>query len=322
MPRSARLKLEESEAWYHLCARAAAKHGEFPLADPAVKQKLMQLIKHYAGIYFCEIAVFEIMDNHYHNICRFDAPRELSAEELMERALALYPDSRKVLECWPEAKWKRLQERLFNVSEFMRNVQGAFATWYNRTFNRKGHFWGDRFKSTLLVGPEAVLEAALYVELNAVRAGLVECPEEYRWGSLYLREAGHDSWLLPLSEILHEPGDKNQLHRRFKELCYYRGAVITKQGQVPISEETIRREEARGFKQRGVYRKKLRCFTDGLILGSQLFIYDQLTKLRKKGWFKRRKNPVKQLAGAFFSLREQRSNFVEMETETEAEAEA
>ena len=83
--------------------------------------------------------------------------------------------SRKVLECWPEARWKRLQEHLFDVSEFVRKVQGAFATWYNRTFNRKGHLWGDRFKSTLLGGPEAVLDAALYVELNAVRAGLVEC---------------------------------------------------------------------------------------------------------------------------------------------------
>ena len=152
MPRKARLKLEEAEAWYHLCAHAAAKHGEFPLARPAVRHKLIQLIKRYARIYFCEIAVFEIMGNHYHNIIRFDQPRRLSKEELMDRALMLYPNSRKVLECWPKKKWKRLEKRLFNVSEFMRNVQGAFAKWYNRTFGRKGHFWGDRFKSALLGG--------------------------------------------------------------------------------------------------------------------------------------------------------------------------
>jgi hypothetical protein len=107
------------------------------------------------------------MGNHYHNIIRFDQPRALSKDELMERALALYPKSKKVIECWPEKKWKRLQERLFDVSEFMRKVQGSLATWYNRTFDRKGHFWGDRFKSVLLGGPEAVLNAALYVELNA-----------------------------------------------------------------------------------------------------------------------------------------------------------
>jgi len=120
----------------------------------------------------------------------------------------------------------------------MRNVQGSFATWYNRTFGRKGHFWGDRFKSALLGGPESVLNSALYVELNAVRAGLVECPEDYEGGTLYLCEAGQDKWLLPLSEILHEEKlNAKELHTRFKQLCYFRGSVITKQGQKAIPEE-------------------------------------------------------------------------------------
>ena len=47
MPRNARLKLDETDAWYHLCARAAAKHAEFPLADPLVRFKLLDLIQHY-----------------------------------------------------------------------------------------------------------------------------------------------------------------------------------------------------------------------------------------------------------------------------------
>ena len=88
MPRKARLKLDDAEAWYHFCAHAAAKHGEFPLAKPAVRHKLIQLIKRYASIYFCEFGVLEVMG--YHNIVRFDKPRKLSSDELMERALALY----------------------------------------------------------------------------------------------------------------------------------------------------------------------------------------------------------------------------------------
>jgi hypothetical protein len=39
------LKLEEG-GFYHLCARAAAKHGEFPLDKPVVKLKLLELIQH------------------------------------------------------------------------------------------------------------------------------------------------------------------------------------------------------------------------------------------------------------------------------------
>ena len=312
MPRNARLKLDQTDAWYHLCARAAAKHGEYPLADPLVRFRLLDLIKHYAGIYFCKFASVNCMGNHWHGVCHFDAPRTLSPEERMERALALYPNSRKTLDAWPEKKWLRLEKRLFDVSEFMRNVQGGFSRWYNRTYRRKGHFWGERFKSVILGGPQAVLDAVLYVELNAVRAGLVECPEDYQGCSLYLREAGQDGWLMPLSEILYdEKGCKDELHARFKELAYYRGAVITKKGQKAIPEEGIKRERARGFKKRGAFAKKLRCFTDGLVLGSELYVREHLTKLRKAGQYLRRKNPVPQLDGLFFSLREQRTHYVE-----------
>ncbi len=37
MPRAARLKLQDTDAWYHLCARAAGRNGEYPLADPLVR---------------------------------------------------------------------------------------------------------------------------------------------------------------------------------------------------------------------------------------------------------------------------------------------
>ena len=251
------------------------------------------------------------MGNHWHGVPRFDKPRSLSAEELMERALALYPGSKKILATWPKKKWKRLQKRLFDISELMRNIQGAFSRWYNRTFHRKGHFWGERFKSAILGGPEAVLEAVMYVELNAVRAGLVECPEDYAGGSLYLREAGRDDWLIPLSEIMYdENGAKDAVHSRFKERVYYRGAVITKKGQKPIPEEVIKREQARGFRKRGAFRKRGGCFTDGLVLGGELYVRGELARLRKLGQYLRRKNPVPQF-GELFSLREQRSNFVE-----------
>lgn len=311
MPRSARLKLQDIDAWYHLCAHAATRHGEFPLADPLVRFKLLDLIKHYAAIYFCHFAALNVMGNHWHGVCHFDPPRPLSPEERMERALALYPRSRQKIEAWPDKKWRRLEKRLFDVSEFMRIVQGSFARWYNRTYQRKGHFWGERFKSAILGGPQAVLEATLYVELNAVRAGIVECPEDYPGCSLYMREAGQDDWLMPLGGILHEEGTKDELHARFKALVYHRGAVITKQGQKAIPAEVIEREAARGFRKRGVFAKKLRCFTDGLVLGSELYVREHLTQLRKVGHYLRRKNPIPQLDGELFSLREQRTHFVE-----------
>jgi putative transposase len=311
MPRNARFKLEDG-GFYHLCARAAARHGEFPLAVPVVRHKLLELIQHYANAYFCKFAAVSVLGNHWHGVCRFDRPRKLSHKELKDRAQILYPRSEKQLARWTKPKWERLQDRLFDVSEFMRNVQGAFSRWYNRTYNRKGHFWGERFCSTILGGPESVLEAILYVELNAVRAGLETHPEDYEGGSLYLREAGKDHWLMPLSEILYdEKGTKDELHARFKELIYYRGAIVTKMGQRPIPDEVIKRERARGFRKRGAFRKRVACFTNGLVLGGELYVLEKLTKLRKAGQYLRRKNPVEQLDGVLFSLREQRSNYIQ-----------
>ena len=66
------------------------------------------------------------MGRHYHLVMQFDAYCGLSPEELRERALLLYPSSKADLDEWPQAKWDRLQERLFDVSEFMQNLHSGF----------------------------------------------------------------------------------------------------------------------------------------------------------------------------------------------------
>ena len=311
MPRQARLKILDAEGCYHAWNAAACRSGEYPLAVPYVRHRFMALLKFYLGIYFCKLAAHSVMGNHFHLVLRFDAPRPLSQDQLTARARKLYPGDESI-ETWPQKRWKAFEKRLFDISKFMGNLEQAFSTWYNRLHSRKGTFWAARYKSSILGGPQAFLDAVTYVELNGVRAGLVARPEEYQGGSLYLREAGEDAWLMPLSEIL--PDEKlsgEALHARFKERCYYRGAVISRPGQKPISAEVIKQEKARGFKRRGVFRKRLRCFTDGLVLGSELYVLGQLAKLRELGRYVRRKNAVKQLEGALFSLREQRSSFVE-----------
>jgi REP element-mobilizing transposase RayT len=83
-------------------------------------------------------------------------------------------------------------------------------------------------------------------------------------------------------------------------------------GRKPIRPEIIEREKARGFEQRGVFLKKLRCITDGLVFGAKAEVLTFLAKLRLKGqkWALRRKEAAKHLDGAFYTLREQRGNYV------------
>jgi len=310
MARRTRMKLEEAEAWYHIHARTAGCKGEFPLDDKSCREELIALLRRYGFLYQCDIAAFCVMGNHYHAVVRFDEFKTLSRGRLMNIALGFYPDSREMLDLWTDEEWEHFNKRIFDVSEFMRNVQAAFATWYNRTFERRGRFWADRFKSTLLESGQAVLDCMLYVDLNPVRAGIVKRPEEHKGASIYLRQMQKGRWLIPFRQILGDGGGALTI-KEYRCLLYHRGAVPTKEGQQSIPESILQAEEARGFKVSGVFKKRLRHFADGMVLGSEGFVNEQLSKLKKAGHYLRRKNTVKQLDGAHTVLREQRSHAVE-----------
>ena len=93
----------------------------------------------------------------------------------------------------------------------------------------------------------------------------------------------------------------------YRERVYYRGSVPTKEGQVAISPEVLEQEIARGFETSGMFRKRLRYFADGLVIGTEEFIRTQLTRMRDEGRYLRRKHPIPQLGGIHLTLREQRT---------------
>jgi putative transposase len=310
MPRRARF--QEPGAWHHVHAKVARRAREFPLAEAACKRELVRLLQHYSRIYCCEVAAYCVMGNHWHGVVRFELPRTMESTELFERAMAMYPNSRKQLQAWTDAQWERFHDRLFSLSEFMRNVQSSFARWYNQTYDREGRFWADRFKNTVLADEDALLDCMLYVDLNPVRAGLVQHPEAYEASSAWSRAAKRAGWLLPLQDLLGTPGAK-EAWQAYRQRLYHRGSVPTKEGQAGISETVLEAEAARGFAARGAFRKRLRYFTDGLLIGTEVAVRQHLTALRRRGEYQRRRHPITQPDGATFSLREQRSHAVHLE---------
>jgi putative transposase len=308
MPRMRRLKILDGEGWYHVYSRAACEKGVYPLDKELCRQKFIQFLKYYSRAYFCDIGAFCIMGNHYHIVLKFEISRKISKEELWERALLLYPKSKRYLKLWNEMKWQRFEERLFNLSEFMRNMQSAFATWYNKTYKRHGTFWADRFKSVLLGDEQSVLDCMLYVELNPVRANLCNLPEEYKASSFYLRSIKEDGWLMVLDTFVETTFEE------YRMALYYRGNIPTiekDQNRILIAENIIEREKERGFTTSGIYRKRLRFFVDGMALGSEEFIRQKIIQVRERGEYLRRVNPIKQLKGLHLTLREQRRHAVE-----------
>jgi REP element-mobilizing transposase RayT len=77
----------------------------------------------------------------------------------------------------------RYTRRMHDLSEFMKSLLERFTKWFNRTHSRTGTLWEDRFKSVIVESGVAARTMAAYIDLNPVRAGMVEDPADYRWSS-------------------------------------------------------------------------------------------------------------------------------------------
>ena len=309
MSRLPRIKVENGEGWYHVTAKVSDYAGHYALEKAGCREKLLKTLTHYASAYYSEVGAFSVMGNHWHLVVKMAEPRELSRKELQSRLAMLHPKKhKKMARSMSEKDWNRLEMRLFDISELMRNIQSAFGIWFNRTFKRSGGLWQDRFKSTLLGDEQAVLDCMLYVDLNPVRAGLVKRPEKHKGSSLYYREMGaHTDLLMPLKEFLGEDSEHDAL-TQYRSRAYHRGNVPTKRNQAKIADEILAEEEARGFKVRGVYLKKLRHLTDGVVLGTEEFVKQALTRFKRRGIYARRTNSIPHLEGIHHTLRGQHSH--------------
>ena len=308
MPRSPRHKSPHS-TFYHLLNRVAGDPTYFPFHNPSVARRFLSLFEFYLRLYSCRLASFELMGNHYHSVVHFEQYRTFDREQLENRARLRFGRLwRLKTRHWKPAQWEQFNRDLFDVSRFMQHVNGEFSKWFNRRYGRRGHFWADRFKNPELLDPQAVQNTILYTELNAVRAGLVKRPEDHRWGSAYWRWAGKKPHLLiPLEELF--PAENRQdAFTFYRTLLYHRGAVTTKDEQAVIPDPIVRKEQQREFALPGLFRRRPRFFTDGIAIGHRQQVSALLKDYRNNGLYQRRKNPIPQLGGLLFSLREQRSH--------------
>ena len=77
---------------------------------------------------------------------------------------------------------ERIKGQMFDISKFMHMLKRRFSAWYNKKHNRRGTLWESRYGSVLVEGKrDALMTMATYIDLNPVRAGLVDDPKDYRW---------------------------------------------------------------------------------------------------------------------------------------------
>jgi len=188
---------------------------------------------------------------------------------------------------------ERLQARMHDLSEFMKTVKQRFSIWYNRNHgDRRGTLWMERFKSVLVEGAGNPLQTmAAYIDLNPVRAGLVEDPKDYRFcgyaeavahltASLGSQQAGHGArsgirhiWNAYADGTLREAFSTEMALQAHRELIFGKRA-----GQAGLSERERKKalkvleQEDAILPRATVLRCRVRYFTDGAILGSAAFV--------------------------------------------------
>ena len=296
--RQARIKVdaEKGQAVYHVMTRTV--NGERLLDDVAkeVLRKQLWQIADYCGL---EIITYTIMSNHFHVLVRVPQKSAITDVELIRRYRVLYPKPTK----YQSARFEVIQSQLKSndagaqawrdrqlammgdLSPFMKLVKQRFSVWFNRSHQRYGTLWAERFKSVLVEAKAGVMRTmAAYIDLNPVRAGIVNDPKDYRFCGYAEAVAGNKSAREGLVQLI-EGGrthDWNRTQSTYRETLFGKGSapkehganidaatmqkVIKSKGQLPLHE---------------VLRCRVRYFSDGAVLGGHAFVQKHLGTYQK-----------------------------------------
>lgn len=142
--------------YYHIINRGNQKQRVF-LEDNDF-EKYLELLKRYKRKYKFKMYAWCLMPNHVHLILEVNKPTELA--------------------------------------KIMQGLNIAYARWFNKKYGKVGHLWQGRYKSMVIQKDKYVFDCISYVEINPVRANLIQSPLDYAWSSFKFRTIGKESYLL------------------------------------------------------------------------------------------------------------------------------
>jgi putative transposase len=87
------------------------------------------------------------------------------------------------------------------VSQLMQSLGRQYVRYFNDTYKQTGTLWEGRFKSSLVCTSSYLLNVYRYIELNPVRARMVNDPAQYKWSSYHNNALGVLSELCKPHEI-------------------------------------------------------------------------------------------------------------------------
>ena len=297
--RTARI-IGNGASYYHCMSRII--HGEMRLNDSEKERfrKTMRAVAEFAGV---EILTYALMNNHIHLLLMVPEKCEIPEEEVLRRIKALYGKTRasnvafelKKLrddEREPEADalLHNYTYRMHDLSQFMKMLMQRITMSYNKRHDLRGHLWEQRFKSILVEGkPDAITTMATYIDLNAVRAGIVKDPKDYRFCGYGEAVAGNRTarkGMQSICTVLGRCGNWATNSKVYRKLLFVRGG--NKGGA--IDRERIQKvlDEGGKLSKAELLHCRLRYLSDGVVLGSKTFVEDVFQKHRQEFGIKRK----------------------------------
>lgn len=330
---------------YHLINRIA---GQDYLLGPIEREQFGKMLGKMARFCGVEVLTWCCLSNHFHLLVRISTP---SAEHLRESLLAdserfyrhlriIYTKPQVALIADQIAALRsdghdvaadkiigRYLNRIGDLAVFVKEFKQRFSIWYNANHDRSGTLWDARFRSVLVENSTTSLRTvACYIDLNCVRAGIVEDPKDYRWcgyGQALGGDASARSGLIAIIATPHRgsPSAATKTARtrwqsaaeQYRVTLFGRaaekidgdGSVIRKGATRQAIEKTIAAKGKLPVAER--FQLRVRHLSAGTALGSAAFL-NELVKYRPKTVSDKRKTgarPIRSLnAGDFHSLRD------------------
>ncbi len=88
-----------------------------------------------------------------------------------------------------------------NISKFMQHLGRLYVPYFNRKYGHSGTLWEGRFKASIIDDEQYLLSCYRYIELNPVRAGMVDDPRSYQWSSYLVNAVGEESLIIKPHEV-------------------------------------------------------------------------------------------------------------------------
>jgi REP element-mobilizing transposase RayT len=344
----------DKPAIYHCISRVVDRRFLFGDLERERFRTFMRMQENFSG---CRVLSYCIMSNHFHLLLEVPPmpPSGISDSELLKRLAAIHStaavasvaselaDARKSASQTRSAEiHARFTYRMHDLSEFMKTLLQRFTRWFNRTHQRSGTLWEQRYKSVIVESGTAARTIAAYIDLNPVRAAMVADPADYRWSSYGEAVGGGNKGngrksregLVRACMSHHGTGfeadrwkDVSRTYRRAMGL-----ALGRKNGRAVVAETPprppLKTAETRGTSRApadrdepaalpelalaAMLRTRVRYFTDGAVIGSKAFVNQAFAAARHR-FPPRRTDGARKLrgsaapaAGTLWSLRDLR----------------